>query len=106
MRDKEFKGISETMMSNGYPRKFVEKAKGGQLKCGQLNGNSAKWISLSGSAGELQIVQIPFLDGLSQDVRRIARAACVRCTFYTPNTLQSLYNTKDPLPQETEAKVV
>ena len=70
--------------------------------CGQLNGNSANSDQLE----KLQTVRIPFLDGLSQEVRRIARAAGVRCAFYTPNTLQSLYQTKDTLPQETEMNVV
>ena len=89
-------------MSNGYPRKFEEKAISRQLKCEQLNGNSATSDQLE----KLQTVQIPFLDGLSQEVRRIARTAGVRCAFYTPNTLQSLYQTKEPLPQETETNVV
>ena len=74
-------------MSNAYLRKFVEKAISRQLKCGQLNGNSANSDQLE----KLQTVRIPFLDGLSQEVRRIARAAGVCCAFYTPNTLQSLY---------------
>ena len=36
---------------------------------------------------------------LTSTVRRVARAAGVRCAFYTPNTLGSLYNAKDPLPR-------
>ena len=84
-------------MSNGYPRKFVEKAISRQLKYGQLNGNRANSDQLE----KLQTVRSPFLDGLSQRVRRIARAAGVRFAFFTPNMLQSWYQTKDPLPQKT-----
>ena len=43
-------------------------------------------------------VSIPFINGLSQEVRRIARVAGVRCAFYAPKTLKSLYTAKDPLP--------
>ena len=36
--------------------------------------------------------KVPFIDGLSQEVRRIARTAEVRCTFrgFTPNKTRSL----------------
>ena len=43
-------------------------------------------------------VRIPYIDGLSQEVRQIARTAGVRCAFYMPITLRSLYQAKDALP--------
>ena len=43
-------------------------------------------------------VNMPFINGLSKEVRRIARVAGVRCAFHLPNTLKSLYTAKDPLP--------
>ena len=33
----------------------------------------------------LETVSIPFIDGLSQEVRRIARTAGIRCAFSAPN---------------------
>ena len=45
-------------------------------------------------------VSIPFIDGLSQEIRRIARTAGVRCAFTTSNTLKVLYAVKDKLPEE------
>ena len=39
-----------------------------------------------------------FIDGLSQEVRRIVREANIWCTFTAPNTLQKLHNVKDSLP--------
>ena len=55
---------------------------------------------------DMKTVRIPFVEGLSQEVRRVARSAGVRCVFYTPHTLQSLYCAKDPLPKESSTHVV
>ena len=35
------------------------------------------------------------IDGVSQEVRRIARAVGVTCSFYMPDTLWSMFNVKD-----------
>ena len=45
-------------------------------------------------------VSIPFIDGLSQEIRRIARTAGVRCAFTALNTLKVLCAVKDKLPEE------
>ena len=47
---------------------------------------------------KMEIARIPYIDGLSQEIRRIARTAGVRCSFFMPNTLRSLYQAKDSLP--------
>ena len=51
-------------------------------------------------------VSIPFSEGLSQEVRRIARTTGVRCAFFTPNTLCSLYTSKDRLPTDSTTSAV
>ena len=56
-------------------------------------------LKIVGNGVDRQLMRIPFIDGLSQEVRRVARTAGVRCAFYTPITLGSLYNAKDPLPR-------
>ena len=45
-------------------------------------------------------VKIPFIQGLSQEARRVARMVAIRCAFYSPFTLKSLYSFKDKLPRE------
>ena len=54
----------------------------------------------------MEIARIPYVDGLSQEIRRIAIMADVRCSFFMPNTLPSLYQAKDSLPQETTTNAV
>ena len=55
----------------------------------------------------MEIARIPYVDGLSQEIRRIARTAGVQCSFFMPNlTLRSLYQAKDSLPQETTTNAV
>ena len=93
-RDAEFRRISQVMVCNGYPRKFVQKAISRQVKS-----RAARRVQPQQDQSKAVTVRIPFIDGLSQEVRRVARAAGVRCAFYTPNTLGSLYNAKDPLPR-------
>ena len=54
----------------------------------------------------MKTVRIPFVEGLSQEVQRVAQSAGVRCVFYTPRTLQSLYCAKDSLPKESSTHVI
>ena len=41
-----------------------------------------------------------------QEVRRIAQAAGVKCTFRTANTLRSVYSAKDRLPKDTQTHCI
>ena len=92
LRDLELKRIRKVMAENGYPRKFVEKAISKQLK------RHATGRKLP-QQDEKNIITttIPFVDGLSQEVRRVARMAGVRCAFFAPNTLTHMYSAKDAL---------
>ena len=54
----------------------------------------------------MQTASIPFVDGLSQEVRRLARSADIRCTFFSPNSTQQLYAVKDRLPTDHSTHVV
>ena len=87
---REFERISEAMADNGYPKRFTERAINKQMKKGLVRrmdeADQPKWK------------RIPYIDGLNQEVRRIARTARVRCAFYMPITLRSLYQAKDALP--------
>ena len=55
---------------------------------------------------KMEIARIPYVVGLSQEIPRIARMADVRCSFFMPNTLWSLYQAKDSLPHETTTNAV
>ena len=99
-RDAELRRISSVMICNGYPRRFVDKAIRTQLKRRTLPRVQNQ------DQSDMKTVRIPFVEGLSQEVRRVARTAGIRCVFYTPNTLQSLYCAKDPLPKESTTHAV
>ena len=53
-----------------------------------------------------RIVSIPFIDGISQEVRRIVREAGVKCVFSADSTLESLYCNKDPLSKDMQKNVI
>ena len=55
---------------------------------------------------KVEIARIPYIDGLSQERHRLARMVGARFSFFMPNTLQSLYQAKDSLPQETTTNAV
>ena len=97
---REFERISEAMADNGYPKRFTERAINKQMKKGLVRrvdeADQPKW----------ETARIPYIDGLSQEVRRIARTAGVRCAFYMPITLRSLYQAKDALPLEATTHAV
>ena len=52
---------------------------------------------------KMEIARIPYVDGLSQEIRQTVRMAGVQCSFFMLNTMWSLYQAKDYLPQETMA---
>ena len=97
---REFERISEAIADNGYPKRFTERAINKQMKKGLARrvdeADPPKW----------ETARIPYIDGLSQEVRRIARTAGVRCAFYLPIKLCSLYQAKDALPLEATTHAV
>ena len=74
--DAELRHISSVMVCNGYPRRFVEKAISKQLRR-----RTAPRVQ-NQDQSNMKTVRIPFVEGLSQEVRRVARSAGVRCVFY------------------------
>ena len=54
-------------------------------------GNEVKW----------ETARIPYIEEVSQELRRIARLAGIRCVFTAQDTLRSLYVVKDPVPKRS-----
>ena len=67
------------MEANGYPKKFVRKNIKTQLK--RLHKNTVPAFE-----EEKMTVNIPFINGLSEQVKRVARMTVIGCTFYTQQT--------------------
>ena len=77
------------MEGNGYPKQFTEKAISRQLKR-PVAGKLERAIN-EPDQPKMEIARIPYVNGLSQKIRRIARMAGVRSSFFILNTWQSLY---------------
>ena len=99
-RDAELGRIQKVMMRHGYPRKFIDKVVISQIKRHTMS-CALKQQKQTTNEPRPITVSTPFVEGLSQEVRRIARTTGVRFTFFTPNTLCSLYTSKDRLPTDS-----
>ena len=86
-------------VNNGYHKKFVDKAVGKQAK-------SRMQVKPKMDDEKVRTVRIPYVPGLSEEIRRLARKVEVRCVFYSSKTLRGLYNVKDCMPKEKLRNVV
>ena len=101
-RNAEFGKIRELLTMNGYPKKFIEKEISQQIKRSAI-----PQIMIKEDECKMETVSIPFIDdGLSHEIRRIARTVGIRCAFAAPNTLKPLYAVKDRLPKEAKMHAV
>ena len=95
------------MQGNGYPKKCIQKAERDQLKKASVPPQSSKDAKDDDTnKEEWQTARNPFNEEVSYEVRRIARDAGIKCSFYQPQTLGGLYNVKDRLPSGTQTDVV
>ena len=93
--------IKEAMANNGYQPNFIEKAIQKQIKRSVVKRKGEQEEDM-----RTVTTCILFIDGLSQEIRRIARTADVRCIFSTPSTLRDLYNAKDRLDSDCQTHAV
>ena len=68
---RELKHISAAMEGNGYLKQFTEKAISRQLK--QPSKSKVERVTNEADQPKLQTARIPYVDGLSQEIHRIAR---------------------------------
>ena len=54
----------------------------------------------------MEQANIPFAEGVSQEIKCIAKSAGIQCTFFTPSTTRPLYNVKDRLPAGSRTHAV
>ena len=89
-RDAELDRIQKVVMRNGYPRKFIHKAVSSQIKRHTTTCALKRQKQTTNEPRPIT-VSIPFVEGVSLEVHCIAHTTGVRCAFFTPNTLCSLY---------------
>ena len=103
----EIEHIMTEMQGNGYPKKSIQRAARDQLKEASVTPPSSKDSKdVDTNKEEWQKARIPFIEGVSYEVRRIARDAGINCLFYQPHTLGGLYNVKNRLQSGTQGDVV
>ena len=94
---KERKHLCKVLNANGYPRHFISSETAPTRKLGQ------------GEMGRVPrtTTTIPYIAGVSKEIRRVCRDYDVRVAFKTDSTLCSKFTReKDPLPVEKQAMVV
>ena len=97
---KEPDKIREAMNQNNYPKHFVEKV----TEKGLRQRRMPRLVEQELDQGETT-AKIPFIDGLNQEVWRIARTAGIRCAFFAPST-RPLYCVKDKLPRDLTTNAI
>ena len=88
------------MNQDNYPKHFVEKA----IEKGMGQRRMPRLVEQELDQGETT-AKIPFINGLSHEVRRIARTAGVKCAFFAPST-RPLYSVKDKLPHDQTTNAI
>ena len=84
-KDRELKHTLTAMRLNGYPRRFVEKAISRQAR------HREQKTLQPDDQDKMMRERIPFIDGLSQEVQRLACMVEVKCSFYMSSTLRGTY---------------
>ena len=102
--DRELKRIATVMQGYRFRQLFTEKAISRKLQRPVVR-KLGRAIN-EPDQPKMEIARIPYVDGLSLEIRRIARMAGVRCFFFVPKTLRSLYQAKDSLLRETTTNAV
>ena len=94
---KERKHLRKVLNINGYPRRFISSATAPTRKLGERETDRVPRTT----------VTIPYIAGVSEEIRRVCWDYDVRVAFKTGRTLRSkLTRVKDPLPLEKQAMVV
>ena len=94
---KERKHLCKVLNINGYPRHFISNATAQTRKLGETETDRVPRTTIT----------IPYIAGVSEEIRRVCWDYDVRVAFKTGRTLHTkLTKVKDPLPLEKQATVV
>ena len=87
--------ITNALVNNGYPRNFVR-------SCSVLRHRAQ-----ADQERPLTTIAVPYVAGLSEDIRRVCRQYNIRVAFRSGRSLRSmLTRVKDPLPPDLQSKVI
>jgi hypothetical protein len=98
--DKELRHLRATLPRNGYPRNWVKLDRNTREEIGGADKTDEEQKPLATAA-------IPYIRGLSENIRRLLRNDNIRTAFKSSWTLgRMLTKVKDPVPPEEKTGVV
>ena len=89
----------KVMSANVYPRRFIEQAVRKQARNRKMHLDKEDEVNW-------ETARIPYIEGVSQELRRIARLTGIRCIFIAPDMLRSVYAVKDSTPKGSQTHCV
>ena len=102
--EKEENHLTAVLQANDYPKKFISNTvRASQLPKQPTNNDNTE---NQGQAAPVRI-NLPYVKGKSEQLKRIFNDHNINCTFYTTTTLHTLLShAKDPVPSEQRDNIV
>ena len=103
-QEKEENHLTAVLQANGYPKKFINNT----IRASQLPRQSANSDNTENQEQIAPVrINIPYVKGTSEQLKRIFNDHNIDCTFYTTTTLRTLPSqAKDPVPSEQRNNIV
>ena len=103
-QEKEENHLTAVLQANGYPKQFIKNTIRASQLPRQLENND-------NTENQKQIapvrINLPYVKGTSEQLKRIFNDHNIDCTFYTTTTLHTLLlHVKDPVPLEQRNNIV
>ena len=103
-QEKEENHLTAVLQANGYPKKFIKNT----IRASQLPRQS---VNNDNTENQEQIapvrINLPYMKGTSEQLKRIFNDRNIDCTFYTTTTVRTLLlHVKDPVPPEPRNNIV
>ena len=96
--------ITKVLQSNGYSKQFIEKARR-QWHLKQQNKNNNQPAEKEPEPDRR--INLPYIQGLSEQLQRTLSQHNIKSTFYTATTLRKILpSPKDPIPTEKKHNII
>ena len=103
-QEKEENHLTAVLQANFYPKKFINNTtRASHLPRQSANSDNTESQEPIAPVG----INLPYVNGTSEQLKRIFNDHNINCTFYTSTTLRTLLShEKDPVPSEQRNNIV
>ena len=103
-QEKEENHLTAVLQANGYPKKFISNT----IRATQLPRQPENNDNTENQKQTAPVrINLPYVKGTSEQLKRIFNDHYINCTFYTTTTLRTLLShAKDPVPSEQRNNIV